>query len=942
MDTESAVASSSVQPADALENPADGTEGQSLKSDIHVNVGHEGGVGDVQYPMKIQSASGGEGDGSSSETDLLIKGRHFLPGNGGSTPSTETTSGNNDARDILDITWAPTPAPKNFELATLNRFLQQGGCAPVEGQLQTAIDEASQRTIRYYKSKAKEAFGLVLHLLAPGQEDELMALVQPVPSNIDDSLAATVIKCYDEANTWFTKRQILSILAVNRTKSQIDQARKHARDVGQAQPVPLEPITRSRLDNVKVDHFLDFISRPEFVQDVAYGTRTMKLSNGEKIEIPNIVRTTIVSRVVQLYQAYCEETDFHPLQRSTLFSIIQVCAASQKKSLAGLDNIAAEGSQAFDSLIHVVEQLGECGYSATTVEALKSKIQSARMYLKTDYKLHISEASQCPDHCIVYALAESTSACKHDHDMSCERCKEIVFIFETIELAFRDLPLDNYRYSKQKDEIQFDFEAAKEKILQLKSHILRAKNQERAKTSLLQTLEPHQALLTMDWAMKFLPMKFREAQQDWFAKKGISWHVTASVSKIAESEYKIHCFVHLLDQCKQDWHSVYSVIDASLSKLMVESPQVTEVFLRSDNAGCYHNASLLLSLPVLSKSKGITIKRYDFSEAQAGKDICDRKIAPMKSHIQRYVNEGNDVTNAKQMRDALASYGGVRGCHVAIATLKAAPTSERGTWPGITSFTNFEFEDEGIRVWKAYGIGPGTFHSYNKLLKKCKQGPSGVIVGDYTKPAKVTGAMAGNLDPTQVVQVPCPENGCSKTFPTQEALTTHMACGVHDLLPLKDTRMDAIKRKWAGRVEAVGKPRDASSSLELQSALQMEDTDTQVSAGWAHRGQRTARRYSPEIRAFLEKEFMKGVGGMKENPVNVSSRIKAAFGKEDWLTSHQVMGYFSRLSTKQKCGRLPHGTQAAVVEESDAEFAVAAAAVTRRQLRDKVINQTGL
>ncbi|XP_064648686.1 uncharacterized protein LOC135500898 [Lineus longissimus] len=77
------------------------------------------------------------------------------------------------------------------------------------------------------------------------------------------------------------------------------------------------------MDEAKVDHFLDFISRPEFLQDVAYGTRTMKLSHGEKLEIPNVVRTTIVSRLIQMYLAYCEEIGFQPLKRSSLFSIIQ-------------------------------------------------------------------------------------------------------------------------------------------------------------------------------------------------------------------------------------------------------------------------------------------------------------------------------------------------------------------------------------------------------------------------------------------------------------------------------------------------------------------------------------------------------------------------------------------------------------------------------------------
>ena len=81
---------------------------------------------------------------------------------------------------------------------------------------------------------------------------------------------------------------------------------------------------RCRLDPVKVDHFLDFISSPTFLQDVAYGTKTLKLSSGEKIEIPNVVRTVVASRLIQLYQAYCKEYEFAPLGQSTLFNIVKV------------------------------------------------------------------------------------------------------------------------------------------------------------------------------------------------------------------------------------------------------------------------------------------------------------------------------------------------------------------------------------------------------------------------------------------------------------------------------------------------------------------------------------------------------------------------------------------------------------------------------------------
>ena len=81
---------------------------------------------------------------------------------------------------------------------------------------------------------------------------------------------------------------------------------------------------RSRLDPAKNDHFLDFIASPSFLQDVAYGTKTLKLSDGENMEIPNVVRTVITSRLVQLCLSYSKESGFQPIGRSTQFNILKV------------------------------------------------------------------------------------------------------------------------------------------------------------------------------------------------------------------------------------------------------------------------------------------------------------------------------------------------------------------------------------------------------------------------------------------------------------------------------------------------------------------------------------------------------------------------------------------------------------------------------------------
>ena len=67
------------------------------------------------------------------------------------------------------------------------------------------------------------------------------------------------------------------------------------------------------------------------------------------------------------------------------------------------------------------------------------------------------------------------------------------------------------------------------------SHIVRAINQERAKIDILDNLTAQQVLVVMDWAMKWLPRSHRETQSEWFGKRGISWHVSACVTR-AEDE----------------------------------------------------------------------------------------------------------------------------------------------------------------------------------------------------------------------------------------------------------------------------------------------------------------------------------------------------------------------------------------------------------------------
>ena len=69
---------------------------------------------------------------------------------------------------------------------------------------------------------------------------------------------------------------------------EIKQARSHAKIYGPGIIPEIKTKHRVCLDMGKVDHFVDFINRPYFYQDVSYGNQVLTLDNGDRIEIPNV------------------------------------------------------------------------------------------------------------------------------------------------------------------------------------------------------------------------------------------------------------------------------------------------------------------------------------------------------------------------------------------------------------------------------------------------------------------------------------------------------------------------------------------------------------------------------------------------------------------------------------------------------------------------------
>ena len=219
---------------------------------------------------------------------------------------------------------------------------------------------------------------LVCEVIAPNDGKKLfqeMTCATPENLNIEakvDDVTKSLINAYKNANNRNTKTQILSLYAHKYSVStlkklyspygklstrQIRQARCHARILGPGSILEQKKHYRVRIDMSKVDHFIKFVNRPYFYQDVSYGSKLLKLDNGETIKKPNVMRTVTRSTIISQYTQFCQEEKCEPLSRSTLFRILEVREASQRKSLQGLDNTAADGSAGFQMVEMIVDNL---------------------------------------------------------------------------------------------------------------------------------------------------------------------------------------------------------------------------------------------------------------------------------------------------------------------------------------------------------------------------------------------------------------------------------------------------------------------------------------------------------------------------------------------------------------------------------------------------------
>ena len=202
--------------------------------------------------------------------------------------------------------------------------------------------------------------------------------------------------------------------------------------------------------------------------------------------------------------------------------------------------------------------------------------------------------------------------------------------------------------------------------------------------------------------MKFIPRTYRESQTDWFGKRGISWHISVATRKVGGNLQNL-TLVHVFDKSNQDSMYVMAVIDDVIFQLKRAMPELKSVNFRQDNAACYHSSATMIGVQNLARKHKVAI-RMDFSDPQGGKGPCDLKAAVLKNHMRTYLNSGNDITNAEQMKTAMESNGGVHGLSVVLGGSLQVP-EKWGKWDGVSLINDIVYKKRNMEVWRAYDVG---------------------------------------------------------------------------------------------------------------------------------------------------------------------------------------------------------------------------------------------
>ena len=291
------------------------------------------------------------------------------------------------------------------------------------------------------------------------------------------------------------------------------------------------------------------------------------------------------------------------------------------------------------------------------------------------------------------------------------------------------------------------------------------------------------------------------------------------------------------------------------------------------------------------------------------------------------------------MLEAINSFDGVAGVHVMICSPPTSPPRTSIKLEGVSFISNIQYDEECLRVWKAYKIGPGKLVPYSKFncsseLPSLSSSSDNSVKVNFVpiKPRRIKkptadlkddqndgkddydndtdddcdndhGESVGhNSDKPKEALFSCAEEGCTKSYQTYSSLLNQIECGLHKRSLECETLYDRAIMGYASRLE-----QGATAIPELGLGKEVRITAPSAPSLLKCSRARSAR-FSTEQKEYLSTKFqIEERTGLKADPASVATAMRKAkdvngerlFDSTKFLTAQQVSSFFSRLAAQK-------------------------------------------
>ena len=358
---------------------------------------------------------------------------------------------------------------------------------------------------------------------------------------------------------------------------------------------------------------------------------------------------------------------------------------------------------------------------ADDCKELKRRWKELSTFLSFEYgRDHPEKESSVACHCARHALSNDSrqgSRCSdcamHEHgDFICKQCAEMFLFFDSstsvgpvatlVDHVRSNIPGANPRNEehvadgdvvKELKSMAAVLEDMQQQVKLYAAHRTRWRVQKDKFGQILEGLDDDGtvAVLVLDHKQKVVDASYREAQVDYFGKRGKSFcgiNLIRRVKKGGKVGFELVFFDFVVEGYDEQNHiQVCTIISKALKLIKEEFPEIKEIIAKADNASCMGSTNSIPYLYHLNKELReeyadhrfgpIQLTRWFSMESQTNKCHLDCHFSYVNVNFRGYVESGNNMLTHTDVWRALKHNDGIAGSYAILLDTRELAREQR-------------------------------------------------------------------------------------------------------------------------------------------------------------------------------------------------------------------------------------------------------------------------